>query len=163
MHKHKQGWALFFYPARFKSCLFFKFLLIQCSLGLSPPPRCEYNYSNLFIYWTCIIYTYVFAQVQNVCHNVSRVESLSFHMITQLTVCNVPQFIAKLFIPPNYRLHRRWWFNEGALYIKNLVWFNSQDLILFKKYHDLPSTTSCEDATFVFVRKFGTLWVLALR
>ena len=38
MHKHKQGWALFFYPARFKSCLFFKFLLIQCSLGLSPPP-----------------------------------------------------------------------------------------------------------------------------
>jgi hypothetical protein len=29
-----------------------------------------------------LIYTYVFAQVQNACHNVSRVESLSFHMIT---------------------------------------------------------------------------------
>jgi hypothetical protein len=28
----------------------------------------------------------------------------------------IAQFIAKLAIPPNYRLHRRWWFNEGALY-----------------------------------------------
>ena len=36
--------------------------------------------------------------------HVSRVESLSFHMI------------AKLVIPPNYQLHRRWRFNEGALY-----------------------------------------------
>jgi hypothetical protein len=26
------------------------------------------------------------------------------------------QFIGKLVIPPNYRLHRRWRFNEGALY-----------------------------------------------
>jgi hypothetical protein len=32
------------------------------------------------------------------------------------------------------------------------VWFNSQDLILLKKYHDLPSTTSCEGAAVVFVR-----------
>jgi hypothetical protein len=32
------------------------------------------------------------------------------------------------------------------------VWFNSQDLILFQKYHDLPSTTSCEHAAVVFVR-----------
>ena len=31
-------------------------------------------------------------------------------------VFNVPQVIAKLVIPPNYRLHRRWRFNEGALY-----------------------------------------------
>ena len=34
------------------------------------------------VHFLCIIYTYVFAQVQNACHNVSRVESLSFHMIT---------------------------------------------------------------------------------
>jgi hypothetical protein len=51
---------------------------------------------------------------------VSRVEtiweSLSFHLITWLPVFNVPQFIAKLVIPPNYQLHRRWRFNEGALY-----------------------------------------------
>ena len=43
---------------------------------------------------------------------VSRVEtmgeSLSFHLITWLPVFNVPQFIAKLVIPPNYRLHGRW-------------------------------------------------------
>ena len=49
---------------------------------------------------------------------VSRVEtiweSLSFHLITWLPVFNVPQFIAKLVIPPNNRLHRRWWFNEGS-------------------------------------------------
>jgi hypothetical protein len=52
---------------------------------------------------------------------VSRVEtiweSLSFHLITWLPVFNVPQFIAKLVIPPNYQLHRRWRFNEGALYM----------------------------------------------
>ena len=52
---------------------------------------------------------------------VSRVEtiweSLSFHLITWLPIFNVPQFIGKLIIPPNYRLHRRWRFNEGALYI----------------------------------------------
>jgi hypothetical protein len=57
-----------------------------------------------------------------------------------------------------------------------------QDLVPFKKYHDLPSTTSCEGAAVLFVRnspeyrtpwtqsesnsatyrkrKFGTLWVL---
>jgi hypothetical protein len=46
-------------------------------------------------------------------------ESLSFHLITWLPVFNVPQFIAKLVIPPNYRLHRRWQFNEGALY---MIW-----------------------------------------
>ena len=55
---------------------------------------------------------------------VSRVEtiweSLSLHLITWLSVFNVPQFIAKLVIPPNYRLHRRWRFNEKALY---LHWF----------------------------------------
>ena len=28
-----------------------------------------------------------------------------------------PRFIAKLVIPPNYRLHRRWRFNEEALYL----------------------------------------------
>ena len=32
------------------------------------------------------------------------------------------------------------------------VWFNSHDLILLKKYHDLPSTTSCEGAAVVFVK-----------
>ena len=48
--------------------------------------------------------------------HVRRVESLSFHIITYLPVFNVPQFIVKLVIPPNYRLHRRWRFNEGALY-----------------------------------------------
>ena len=52
---------------------------------------------------------------------VSRVEtigeSLSFHLITWLSVFNVPQFIAKLVIPPNYRLHRRWRLNKGSLYI----------------------------------------------
>jgi hypothetical protein len=31
--------------------------------------RCEYIYSNLFIYQTCIIYTYVFVQVQNACQS----------------------------------------------------------------------------------------------
>ena len=39
---------------------------------------------------------------------VSRVEtigeSLSFHLITWLPVFNVPQFIAKRVIPPNYRV-----------------------------------------------------------
>jgi cytochrome c oxidase subunit IV len=43
--------------------------------------------------------------------HVSRVEtiweSLSFHLITWLPVFNVPQFIAILVIPPNYRLHYR--------------------------------------------------------
>jgi hypothetical protein len=52
---------------------------------------------------------------------VSRVETIwessFFHLITWLPVFNVPQFIAKLVIPPNYRLHRRWRFNEGALYV----------------------------------------------
>ena len=40
MHKHKQGRTFFFTPARFKSCLFFKFLLIYskpCLVQLSRP------------------------------------------------------------------------------------------------------------------------------
>ena len=39
MHKHKQGWTLFFTPARFKSCLFFKFLLIYSKPCLVQLPR----------------------------------------------------------------------------------------------------------------------------
>jgi hypothetical protein len=57
---------------------------------------------------------------------VSRVETiweiLSFHLIPWLPVFNVPQFIVKLVIPPNYRLHRRWRFNDGALYMYYNFW-----------------------------------------
>ena len=45
---------------------------------------------------------------------VSRVETIWESL--WLPVFNVPQFIAKLVIPPNYRLHRRWQLNEGSLY-----------------------------------------------
>ena len=31
--------------------------------------KTDRTYSNIFIYWTCIIYTYVFVQVQNVCQS----------------------------------------------------------------------------------------------
>jgi hypothetical protein len=64
--------------------------------------------------------------------HVSRVESLSFHMITWLPVFNVPQFIAKLVIPPNYRLHRRGRFNEGALYF--YVWIEPYCKSWLSKY-----------------------------
>ena len=43
-------------------------------------------------------------------------------------------------------------FLNSFQYIQNSVWLNSQDLILFKKYHDLPSTSSCEGAAVVFFR-----------
>jgi hypothetical protein len=49
----------------------------------------------------------------------------------------------------------------SVLYIQNPIWFNSQDHILFKKYHDLPSTTSCEGSVVVFVRnspEYSTPW-----
>ena len=52
-------------------------------------------------------------------------------------------------------------FLNSFWYIQNPVWFNSQDLILFKKYHDLSSTTSCEVAAVVFVRnspEYTTPW-----
>jgi hypothetical protein len=58
---------------------------------------------------TCIIYTYVFVQVQNACQS-SWKFIFSYDHITS-------SVIAKLVIPANYRLHRRWQFNEGAMYI----------------------------------------------
>ena len=56
------------------------------------------------------------------------------------------------FLPP--LTSSRVCFLNSFQYIQNPVWFNfqCQDLILFKKYHDLPSTTSCESAAVVFVR-----------
>jgi hypothetical protein len=38
-------------------------------------------------------------------------------------------------------------------YIQNPVYFNTQDLIILKKYHDLPSTISWEDTVVVFVSR----------
>jgi hypothetical protein len=74
---------------------------------------------------------------------VSRVktiwESLSFHLITWLPVFNVPQFIAKLVIPPNYRLHRKWQFNEGALY----MYFTSLNIL-----NDLLIFVECQVGNF---------------
>jgi hypothetical protein len=76
---------------------------------------------------------------------VSRVEtiweSLSFHLITWLPVFNVPQFITKLVIPPNYQLHRRWRFNEGALkstnnYITSVFHWNFTIWLVMKWSHD---------------------------
>ena len=46
----------------------------------------------------------------------------NFNCHLTIPVFNVPQFIAKLTIPPNYRLHRRWRFNEGALYLLDGIW-----------------------------------------
>ena len=69
---------------------------------------------------------------------VSRVETiwerLSFHMITWLPVFNIPQLVAKLVIPPNYRLHRRWRFNQGALYTLSCTHKEILVYLLFARY-----------------------------
>ena len=46
MHKHKQGRTLFFTPARFKSRLFFKFLLIYSKPCLVQLPR-PYSFQKI--------------------------------------------------------------------------------------------------------------------
>jgi hypothetical protein len=58
---------------------------------------------------------------------------------------------AKLVIPPNYRLHRRWRFNEGALYfhVQNVLFFLS--LLLFYM---------CLVCTFFFTLKTGSYMLI---
>ena len=46
MYKHIQGWTSFFTPARFKSCLFFKFLLIYPKPCLVQLPR-PYSFQKI--------------------------------------------------------------------------------------------------------------------
>ena len=72
--------------------------------------------NNLTIKWDLFILISLYKCKMYVSRVETILESLSFHLITWLPVFNVPQFIAKLVIPPNYRLHRRWQFNEGTLY-----------------------------------------------
>jgi hypothetical protein len=47
MYKHIQGRTSFFTPARFKSCLFFKFLLIYSKPCLVQLPR-AYSFQKMF-------------------------------------------------------------------------------------------------------------------
>ena len=72
---------------------------------------------NLTIKWDLFILMSLYKCKMYVSRVETIGESLFFHLITRLLVFNVSQFTAKLVIPPNYRLHRRWRFNEGALYI----------------------------------------------
>ena len=69
-------------------------------------------------------------QVQNVCQSSwNNLRKFIFSFDHMTSSFNVPQFIAKLVIPPNYRLHRRWQFNEGALYY---IFWNEKNQSLFK-------------------------------
>jgi hypothetical protein len=72
---------------------------------------------NLTINWDLFILVSLYKCKMCVSRVETIWESFSFHLITWLPVFNVPQFIAKLVILPNYQLHRRWRFNEGALFI----------------------------------------------
>ena len=57
-------------------------------------------------------------------HKCMSVELKQFEKVYHMTSgVQRPQFIAKLVIPPKYRLHRRWRFNEGALYLQYLHFF----------------------------------------
>jgi hypothetical protein len=88
-------------------------------------------------------------------------ESLSFHLITWLPVFNVPQFIATLVIPPNYRLHSSWRFDEGAMVDANKghrkVRHNSEQIVNFEpefncQYHRLSSVHSWQiGIQYVFI------------
>jgi hypothetical protein len=80
--------------------------------------------NNMTIKWDLFILMHLYKCKMYVSRVETIWESLSFHLITWLPVFNVPQFIVKLVIPPNYRLHKRWRFNKGALYLvmKSTLW-----------------------------------------
>ena len=109
--------------------------------------------------------------LKNVCQSSwNNLRKFIFSFNTWLPVFNVPQFIAKLVILPNYRLHRRWRFNEGSLYlygkktIKNLHRFTttqrdhilSQSIgLLFRTNH----TISNQNIDCVYRITQMTMWL----
>ena len=72
--------------------------------------RCEYKYSNLFIRHVLFILMYL--------HKCKMHVTMSVELKVYLFIWSHNfRFSMSLSLSPNYRLHRRWRFNEGALYI----------------------------------------------
>ena len=71
MYKHIQGWTSFFTPARFKSCLFFKLLLIYSKPCLVQLPK---PYSFQKISWPPLDYL-LWRRSGRFCQEFARVEN----------------------------------------------------------------------------------------